>query len=78
MQGPYRVVDIEGKVAEIVSEKGKNKMKVNIDHLAHYVQPEERIPAKLKKLLDPSPLAGPLTSTSTPSTSSQTLAPSSQ
>ncbi|KAI4832694.1 hypothetical protein KUCAC02_015649 [Chaenocephalus aceratus] len=91
MQGPYRVVDIEGKVAEIVSEKGNNTMKVNIDHLTRYVQPEERIPAKLKKLLDPSPLADPLTSTptstststpststSTPSTSSQTLAPSSQ
>ncbi|XP_034062749.1 uncharacterized protein LOC117540267 [Gymnodraco acuticeps] len=69
--GTYRVVDIEGKVVEIVSEKGTNKMKVNIDHLAHYVQPEERIPAKLNKLLDPSPLADPLTSTS-----SQTLAPS--
>ncbi|KAI4799892.1 hypothetical protein KUCAC02_016431 [Chaenocephalus aceratus] len=46
-------------------------MRVNIDNLKHYVQPEERIPAKFKKVLDPSPLAGPLPSTSTSTTDCQ-------
>ncbi|KAI4811837.1 hypothetical protein KUCAC02_014709 [Chaenocephalus aceratus] len=78
MVGPYRILTIEGEIADIGAEKGEKTMQINIDHLSHYVTPEERIPAKLKKVLDTSHLAGPLTSTSTPtsSTSSKSMAPS--
>ena len=57
--GPLKIVRLEGKSADLVSHKGKQKMKVNIDHLIHYVQPEERVPGKLRKVLVSSPLAGP-------------------
>ncbi|XP_078028352.1 uncharacterized protein LOC144464635 [Epinephelus lanceolatus] len=56
--GPYKISRLEEKTAHLVSESGKLS-KVNIDHLTHYFQPEERIPAKIKKLSDPTPLAGP-------------------
>lgn len=57
--GPLKIVALEGKSADLVSQRGKQKMKVNIDHLTHYVQPEERVPAKLRKVLVSSPLDGP-------------------
>ena len=48
--GPYRIVTIEGKIADIGAEKGEKTMQINIDHLSHYVTPEERMPAKIKKV----------------------------
>ncbi|KAF3855802.1 hypothetical protein F7725_016525 [Dissostichus mawsoni] len=54
---PYIILELEGKKA--IVGKGTKKLQTNIDHLTHYFQPEERIPAKLQKLSDPSPLAGP-------------------
>ncbi|XP_037624968.1 uncharacterized protein LOC119487946 isoform X2 [Sebastes umbrosus] len=59
MLGPYKIIELEGKIAVLATSKGKGKLQTNIDLLTHYFQPEERIPAKLKKLSDPSPLAGP-------------------
>lgn len=55
--GPYKILKLEEKTAHLVSERG-TQSKVNIDHLTHYFQPEERIPAKIRKLIDPTPLAG--------------------
>ncbi|KAL7408412.1 hypothetical protein ABVT39_023108 [Epinephelus coioides] len=55
--GPYKMLKLEEKTAHLVSERG-TQSKVNIDHLTHYFQPEERIPAKIRKLIDPTPLAG--------------------
>ncbi|KAL7370610.1 hypothetical protein ABVT39_005719 [Epinephelus coioides] len=55
--GPYKILKLEEKTAHLVSERG-TQSKVNIDHLNHYFQPEERIPAKIRKLIDPTPLAG--------------------
>ncbi|KAI4825795.1 hypothetical protein KUCAC02_021462 [Chaenocephalus aceratus] len=52
--GPYSILELEGKKA--IVGKGTTKLQTNIDHLTHYFQPEERIPAKLQKLSDPSPL----------------------
>lgn len=50
MLGPLKIVMLDGKSADLVSEKGKRTLKVNIDQLTHYFQPEERVPAKLKNL----------------------------
>ncbi|XP_033966349.1 uncharacterized protein [Pseudochaenichthys georgianus] len=72
MLGPFRILNIEGKVADLATKKGKKTRRVNIDHLKHYIQPEERIPAKLQKVLDPSPLAAPLPSTPTSTPTSTT------
>ncbi|XP_033962343.1 uncharacterized protein [Pseudochaenichthys georgianus] len=55
--GPDSILELEGEKAIVA--KGTTKLQTNIDHLTHYFQPEERIPAKLQKLSDPSPLAGP-------------------
>ncbi|XP_034054774.1 uncharacterized protein LOC117534630 isoform X3 [Gymnodraco acuticeps] len=55
--GPFIILELEGEKA--IVGKGAKKLQTNIDHLTHYFQPEERIPAKLQKLSDPSPLAGP-------------------
>ncbi|KAI4801528.1 hypothetical protein KUCAC02_019422 [Chaenocephalus aceratus] len=71
--GPYTILELEGKKA--VLAKGTTKLQTNIDHLTHYIQPEERIPAKLQKLSDLSPLAGPQhtkTQTQTPTTQTPT------
>ncbi|XP_071060860.1 uncharacterized protein [Pseudochaenichthys georgianus] len=67
--GPYTILELEGKKA--VLAKGTTKLQTNIDHLTHYIQPEERIPAKLQKLSDLSPLAGPQ-HTQTPTTQTPT------
>ncbi|KAF3835898.1 hypothetical protein F7725_028456, partial [Dissostichus mawsoni] len=40
MVGPFRILKIEGKVADLATEKGKKTMRINIDHLKHYVQPQ--------------------------------------
>ncbi|XP_026021823.1 probable pathogenesis-related protein ARB_02861 [Astatotilapia calliptera] len=58
MLGPLRIVKLEGKSADLVSGKGKRTVKVNVDQLTHYFQPEERVPAKLKNL-SPPPCQGP-------------------
>ena len=71
--GPLTIVKLEGKRADLVSQKGKRKIKINIDHLIHYVQPEERVPAKLRTVLVSSPLAGP-SQTSTQQTHTHTHA----
>ncbi|XP_049890788.1 uncharacterized protein LOC126384020 [Epinephelus moara] len=55
--GPFKISKLEENTAHLVSERGKQS-RVNTDHLTHYFQPEERIPAKIKKLSDPTPLAG--------------------
>ena len=55
--GPFIILELEGKKA--IVGKGTKKLQTDIDHLTHYFQPEERIPAKLQKLSDPSPLADP-------------------
>ena len=58
MLGPFKIAKLQGKIAELVTFKGKKTVCSNIDLLAPYVLPEERIPAKLRKL-DPSTVAGP-------------------
>ncbi|CAI5673972.1 unnamed protein product [Oreochromis niloticus] len=50
MLGPLKIVKLDGKSADLMSEKGKRPLKVNIDQLTHYFQPEERVPAELKKM----------------------------
>lgn len=47
MLDPYRVLTIKGEIVTL----GNNTTKTlaNIDHIAHFTQPEERITAKLKK-----------------------------
>ncbi|XP_033932867.1 uncharacterized protein [Pseudochaenichthys georgianus] len=67
--GPDTILELEGKKA--VLAKGTTKLQTNIDNLTHYIQPEERIPAKLQKLSDLSPLAGPQ-HTQTPTTQTPT------
>ncbi len=57
MVGPFKITKIEGKCAYLLS-KGKRTI-ANNDNVVHYIQPEERIPAKFRKALDSSPLAGP-------------------
>lgn len=64
MLGPFKIIKLEGKNADLITKKGKLTIKVNIDHLTHYTEPEERIPAKLKRLCESSPLAIASTSTS--------------
>ncbi|XP_056267294.1 uncharacterized protein LOC130191665 [Pseudoliparis swirei] len=59
MLGPFTIVELEGKKAVLATQKGKRVTQTNIDSLTHCFQPEERIPAKLKRVLEPSPLAGP-------------------
>ena len=59
MLGPFKIIKLEGKSANLLAEGGKRKHTVNIDLLTHYFQPEERVPAKLPKILEPSPLTGP-------------------
>lgn len=53
MLGPLQITELQGKSADL-----GGGFKINIDHLTHYVQPGERIPAKLMTFLDLS-LAGP-------------------
>ncbi|KAL4000623.1 hypothetical protein ACER0C_005922 [Sarotherodon galilaeus] len=49
MLGPLKIKKLEGKSAELVSEKGKRTLKININQLTHCFQPEERVPAEFKK-----------------------------
>ncbi|XP_037835446.1 uncharacterized protein LOC108247144 [Kryptolebias marmoratus] len=53
MLGPLLIVNMEGKSADLVSEKGKTKLKENIDHLKRYFLPQERIFSKLKVVQPP-------------------------
>ncbi|RXN15276.1 myosin-1 isoform X3 [Labeo rohita] len=46
MLGPFTVVNIHDKIVDVVSKKGKKKMKFNTDHLIKYVEPEPHIPKK--------------------------------
>ncbi len=57
MLGPFKIMKIEGKCACLLSKRKRTM--ANTDNLVHYIQPEERIPAKLRKALDSSFLAGP-------------------
>ncbi|CAK6981612.1 protein diaphanous homolog 1-like, partial [Scomber scombrus] len=63
MLGPLKITRLEGKSADLMDDDGKVAPKINIDHLTHDFKPEERIPAKLKKVVDPSSLADSQTDT---------------
>jgi len=41
--GPFTIINIEGKNDDVISTKGKKKLKFNIDHLIKYVEPEPQI-----------------------------------
>ncbi|KAL2091246.1 hypothetical protein ACEWY4_013509 [Coilia grayii] len=56
MLGPFKVVNIEGKSVDIVSQKGKISLRVNMDQLKKYTEPVPRIPHKWKD--PPSSMAG--------------------
>lgn len=46
MLGPFTISNIEGKGVDLVSEKGKAILKVNVDHLSRYIEAEPRLPHK--------------------------------
>lgn len=46
MLGPFTITNIEGTGVDLVSEKGKAILKVNVDHLSRYIEPEPRLPHK--------------------------------
>ncbi|CAL8236782.1 unnamed protein product [Arctogadus glacialis] len=50
--------EVKGKFATLASLNSPRKTVANIDNLTHFIEPEERIPAKLKKV-GTSPLASP-------------------
>lgn len=56
MLGPFTIVNIEDKNVDVVSTKGKKKLKFNVDHLIKYVEPEPHIP---KKWIPSTPLSPP-------------------
>ncbi|CAL8403351.1 unnamed protein product [Arctogadus glacialis] len=56
--GPFVVLLVRGKFATLASLNSPRKTVANIDNLTHFIEPEERIPAKLKKV-GTSPLASP-------------------
>ncbi|XP_049930170.1 uncharacterized protein LOC126408578 [Epinephelus moara] len=57
MLGPFTVTAIKGKLVSLTN--ANTKTVANVDQLVHYQEPEERIPAKLRKASS-SPLAHPL------------------
>ncbi|CAL8403333.1 unnamed protein product [Arctogadus glacialis] len=56
--GPFVVLLVRGKFDTLASLNSPRKTVANIDNLTHFIEPEERIPAKLKKV-GTSPLASP-------------------
>ena len=46
MLGPFTIIKLEGKSADLVTEKSKMIHKVNIDQLNRYIEPTPRIPHK--------------------------------
>ena len=74
MLGPMKIEAIEGKSVKLVHKLGTRV--ANFDHITHYIEPEERIPAKLQKLGCPSPLASCSPSTRSPSPSIPAKSPS--
>ena len=58
MLGPFTITEIKGKVVCLVGNK-QQKHIANLDQLTRYIEPEERIPAKLLKLAGTFPLARP-------------------
>ena len=56
--GPLVVLQVRGKFATLASLNSPRKTVANVDILTHFIEPEERIPAKLKKV-GTSPLASP-------------------
>ncbi|XP_026054616.1 uncharacterized protein LOC113040507 [Carassius auratus] len=49
MFGPFTVINNEGKSVDLVSEKVKATLKVNVDHLTRYIEPEPRLLHKWPK-----------------------------
>ena len=71
--GPLVILSVRGKLATLASLDAPQKTVANIDLLTHFIEPEERIPAKLKKvgtspLASPSPLPPPPPSSPDPPT----------
>ena len=64
MLGPMEIGKIEGKSVILVHKLGTRV--ANIDQITRYIEPEERIPAKLLKLGCPPPLASCSPSTRSP------------
>uniref|UniRef100_A0A3Q3FUA3 Integrase catalytic domain-containing protein n=1 Tax=Labrus bergylta TaxID=56723 RepID=A0A3Q3FUA3_9LABR len=67
--GPFTIKHIDGKSADLKSITGKTILKINIDQLKQYVEPEPRIPAKWIAMTSSAPLAlesNPLTCPSIP------------
>ena len=56
--GPLVILSLKGKLATLASLDAPQKTIANIDLLSQFIEPEERIPAKLKKV-GTSPLASP-------------------
>ena len=56
--GPLVILSLKGKLATLASLDAPQKTIANIDLLSPFIEPEERIPAKLKKV-GTSPLASP-------------------
>ncbi|CAK6973112.1 uncharacterized protein LOC117460705 [Scomber scombrus] len=72
MLGPYEIMNITNKTTQLRLLTGTGKIMANIDHLVHYIEPEERVPVKLRREASPSPLASDSSPsvTGTPSVSS--------
>eukprot|EP00064_Thunnus_orientalis_P016385 superscaffoldBa00003237_g16450 len=56
MLGPFIIMELKDKRAILQSRTGNTKMTANIDHLTHFIEPEERVPTKLRRIEGPSPL----------------------
>lgn len=55
--GPFIIINIDGKSADLETPRGNTMEKINIDHLKKYVEPQPRIPAKWIPTTSTPPLA---------------------
>ncbi|XP_069378959.1 uncharacterized protein [Paralichthys olivaceus] len=75
MLGPFTIIKLEGKSADLVTEKSKMIHKVNIDQLNRYIEPTPRIPHKWVTDSPSSPTVSPSPPAISPS--SPAISPSS-
>nr|XP_049611005.1 mucin-1-like [Syngnathus scovelli] len=81
--GPYKIVAIEGKTADLQDENGALVPKINIDHLKPYKENKQRVPHRYENkkgasswmTQSPSPPASALPATAPPATAPPAAAP---
>nr|XP_049579031.1 protein diaphanous homolog 1-like isoform X2 [Syngnathus scovelli]XP_049579032.1 protein diaphanous homolog 1-like isoform X2 [Syngnathus scovelli] len=69
--GPYKIVAIEGKTADLQDENGALVPKINIDHLKPYKENKQRVPHRYENKKE----ASALPATAPPSTAPSATAP---